>query len=377
MLPCFGLGALPAPFDWALFLGALGLAGAAIARAWDRWIAVGLIGILLLLGIFDQMRWQPWAYQYMLCLAPMAFVGRSDDRAGMLAGLDCVRLILIAIYVWSGIHKFGVQFQRTYQSDVVVQWLEATSGWLRELILFSGKVVPWMEIAIGACLLLPRTRTIGVLVAAGMHASILLAMGPFGLGTNSVIWPWNVAMPCIVVVLFWRHRGFALVSIFSVKRLIPLAVCLAVLVVVMPSRTYSGKWDQYLGFHLYSGHHQRMALILENRRAAEMEDFFSPMMRPTAAASGQESQHQELPFAVWAVQELNVPIPSEDRLLLGVAKQLVEEFELGAACFFYRDYPELLLERGYAMYSPVKIKGMSRLPPLKQQGAPYRQGTSR
>ena len=38
VLPCFGLGPLPAPWDWILFLGTLGLAVAALVRLWDRWV---------------------------------------------------------------------------------------------------------------------------------------------------------------------------------------------------------------------------------------------------------------------------------------------------------------------------------------------------
>lgn len=366
VLPCFGWSPLPAPLDWGLLLGALGLGVAAIVRIWDRRVVAALVVLLVLLGLGDQMRWQPWAYQYLLCLVPMAFVGRADDRDGIAAALDIMRMILVAIYVWGGIHKFGVQFQRTYESDVVVGLLEATHGWLRELIVLNGRLVPWLEILIGVSLLLPRLRLAGIAIAIAMHAFILLTLGPFGLGRNSVIWPWNLAMPGMVIALFYRFDGLALTSLFSAKRLRPVAIAIGLLVLLMPARSYSQRWDQYLSFHLYSGYHQRLTLMMSNAKAATTEPFFTQMMYPAAATPGATPTHQELPIAGWAILELNVPMPSEERMLLRVAKQLVERFDLTVADYFYRDYPELLDERGFDVYPPAQIRAMSEFPPFRQ-----------
>lgn len=366
VLPCFGWGALPAPFDWILLLAALGLSGAAIARVWDRWVISALVIVLVTLGLLDQMRWQPWAYQYLLCLVPMALVGRADDRGGIATSLDIARLILVAIYIWGGIHKIGVQFQRTYESDVVVGLLDATAGWLRDLIVWNGHLVPWMEILIGVLLLLPPARTAGVWMAMAMHAFILLTLGPFGLGNNSVIWPWNLAMPGMVLALFYKFDGIALRDLFAAKRLRPVALLIAILVLIMPARSYSKRWDNYLSFHLYSGYHQRMALMLSDATAATMGAPYTQMMTPAQAAPGAQPTHQELPIAGWAMAELNVPMPSEDRLLLRVAKVLVDRFDLSVDDYFYRDYPELLEERGFDVYPPAQIRAMSAFPPFRQ-----------
>jgi hypothetical protein len=272
----------------------------------------------------------------------------------------------VAIYVWGGIHKFGVQFQRTYESDVVVGLLESTHGWLRDLIAWNGHLVPWAEIFIGVSLLLPRLRLAGIWMAIAMHAFILLTLGPFGLGRNSVIWPWNLAMPGMVIALFYRFDRVALSDLLTGKRLRPVAAATAILVLVMPSRSYSKRWDQYLSFHLYSGYHQRMVLMLSNAKAATMEPYYTQMMHPATTAAGAAPTHQELPIAGWAIFELNVPMPSEDRMLLRVAKQLVERFDLTVADYFYRDYPELLEERGFDVYPPAQIRAMSEFPPFRQ-----------
>jgi len=360
VLPCFGLGELPAPFDWILLLATLGLAVAAIVRAWDRWIVCGLLGLLLALALLDQMRWQPWTYQYLLCLIPMALVARREDLAGMASALDLMRLIVVAIYIWSGIHKFGIQFRRTYESDVVVALLEMTSGFVHDAILWCGYLVPWTELLIGILLIIPKARTVGVWVAIGTHAFILLMLGPLGTSTNSVIWPWNIAMAGMVVALFWKLEGWGFARLFSVKRLRAPVVAIGVIVLVMPYFSYQQKWPQYLSFHLYSGYHQRMSLIIGNARAEKLGKEYQDAMRPGAAAPGEESKTMELPIAGWSMDELNVPMPSEDRLLLRVAKEMERRFDLSVEDYFYRDYPELLKERGFDRYSPQKIRGMRK-----------------
>jgi uncharacterized membrane protein YphA (DoxX/SURF4 family) len=296
-------------------------------------------------------------------------VAREDDRAGMAAALDVARLILVGIYVWSGIHKFGVQFQRTYESDVVAGVLESTGGWFRELILWNGHLVPWVEILIGVCLLFPKIRIAGIWLAMATHAFILVTLGPFGLGNNSVIWPWNLAMPGMVLALFWKYDGYALTQLFSVRRLRPVAAVIGVLVILMPARSGSKKWDQYFSFHLYSGHHQRLALMIENDKGLPLETFYAPFIKPMLTPPGQESNYHELSIAAWAMTELNVPVPSEDRILLRLAKILVERMEITAPHYFYRDYPELLEERGFDVYSPAQIRSMSEFPPFRRGGA--------
>ena len=360
LLPCFGLGHLPAPFDWLLFLAALCLGALVAVRAWDHWLVVALVATLVLLAVLDQMRWQPWAYQYLLCLVPLAFVAGREDRAGAEAALDLVRLVVVAIYFWSGIHKFGVQFQRTYEADVVGRALGSLSGFLRDLILWGGNLVPWIEILIGLLLIVPRARRVGIALALGTHGFILLMLGPFGTASNSVIWPWNLAMAALVVSLFWGFDGWAFRNLLVAKRLRVPALAIGVLVLAMPAFSYSKRWPQYLSFHLYSGHHQRMALFIENGSAARADEYFRGFMKPASETPGGPPSHQRLSFAQWAMGELNVPMPSEERLLLGVAKHLVGALDLSADDFFYRDFPKLLAERGWDRYSPVEVKGMSR-----------------
>lgn len=36
--------------------------------------------LMLLLFLQDQMRWQPWAYQYVLCLVPFLFADKNERR---------------------------------------------------------------------------------------------------------------------------------------------------------------------------------------------------------------------------------------------------------------------------------------------------------
>ena len=80
-----GLPPIPVPFDHIL-LGSLlvALAVAAVAPS-PRPFLVGALGLALSLAIWDQSRWQPWLYQYLLMLS--AFLpGASRAKEGRRPG---------------------------------------------------------------------------------------------------------------------------------------------------------------------------------------------------------------------------------------------------------------------------------------------------
>src|SRR5688500_472335 len=65
-----GLPSIPAPFDRFWLGGLLGLlVGVALLRGASARIALcTFVGFVLTLAMWDQSRWQPWAYQYALML---------------------------------------------------------------------------------------------------------------------------------------------------------------------------------------------------------------------------------------------------------------------------------------------------------------------
>jgi hypothetical protein len=241
-----------------IVLGALlvALAGGAVTP-WPRPCVAAALALALVLAAGDQSRWQPWFYQYLLMLG--AFVGVARRQATE-DGLDTCRLVLVGLYLWSGLQKLNVTF-----ATVVFPWLvapltgrlpAALGAWLGA----AGPVVPVVEIALALALLVPGARHAAVLLAVALHASVLLLLGPPGHAINAVIWPWNVAMPVLVVLLFWRAPVRARQVLG--RRRPAWHVVVAVLVLVLPLLSTVGLWDAYLSGALYSGNIQEAVIVV-------------------------------------------------------------------------------------------------------------------
>jgi len=200
-----------------------------------------------------------------------------------------------------------------------------------------------------------------VVFACLMHAGILLWKGPLGDASNSVIWPWNACMIGLVILLFPSKEALlpAKGSVWSPGLRAATAI-IAILVLVMPLFSQFGKWPRYLSFHLYSGHQQRMLVGLLPAGPAKLGEGMRPYIRESAGWPG----HSEIEGMTWAFDELNVPLVSEDDVILKVAKALVARGGLtDSDGFFYIDYPMLLNERGWRRYVPSEIETMEEFGP--------------
>lgn len=249
---------LPYPVDYALFglfvslFGGVGITRGSAAG----WLAVAALVLAAFFVLEDESRLQPWFYQYCFMLAAfcMCGIGRIEVREA----LNACRLIVAATYFWSGLQKANASFtQDTYP------WLiEPLTGWLPDwagsTLLSEAYAVPMIEAAIGVGLLTRRFRKPAVIGALTMHAFIMLCVGPLGHDWNSVVWPWNFAMPAFVLILFWKPPDDPSPStILSPGRnLSPgtaLRAAVLVLFAIMPLFNFFGLWHSYLSSSLYSG----------------------------------------------------------------------------------------------------------------------------
>lgn len=234
-LPWDALPAPAPPFDavlLALFLAALGLAALLGRRA----IFGACFVLALLLAAPDIQRWQPWFFQYAFMVGALAFCAPRD-------ALGTLRVIMAFIYVYSGLQKIHAAF-----FDSGMEFFLEPFG-LTESLSWASYASPFIELAVGICLLFTPTRTFAATAAVGMHAFLLLALGPLGQDWNVVVWPWNVAMAALVLVLFFRapDRGFALSAARSAY-----GACVLLLFAVMPAFGLFGLWPSYLSASLYS-----------------------------------------------------------------------------------------------------------------------------
>jgi uncharacterized membrane protein YphA (DoxX/SURF4 family) len=292
---------VPPPFDLVVLVAMVLLAvWAAAARRPFKPLA-GLLAVAVAYATEDQSRWQPWFYQYVTMLAALLWwYARSDDAMRRERALAACRLIVAAVYFWSGLHKINPGFLHS-----AFPWMlePLRLQWLAPL----APAVPIVEAAIGAGLLIPKFRRTAVIGALAMHAFILASIGPLGRNFDQVVWPWNIAMACLVVLLFWR-------PVWEPKAAAPkLAV---VLCAIMPALSFLGVWDNYLSFAMYSGNSNQAWIYMPASVADRLPD---ELQEHTAE---NPSKVDTIDITQWSYAELNVPPYAELRIYRNIGRKV-------------------------------------------------------
>jgi len=308
------LPAVPFPFDYFLFVALLVLLILIIILARPRRWIVTFIILAGLLSLWDQSRWQPWFYQYTLMFAAMSFYSWGQPNVEeQEALLNTCRLIVIAIYFWSGIQKINFSFLHEIFPPLINPFLHLI---FRVKIAFPALlsiVVPVSEISIGIGLLTRKFRRISVLLALITHASILLLFIPFR--RNDVVWPWNMAMASFVFILFWQTKVLSFKDILLAPKNHAHKIAVA-LFVVMPLFSFFNLWDSYLSSSLYSGNVAQAIIIMsepvKNRLPAGVQHYC------LRSSDGREV----LIINKWSYEELNVPSYPEPRVFKNIARQI-------------------------------------------------------
>jgi hypothetical protein len=296
------------PLDVAVVVALLAaLVGVALA-ARPRWWAAAATVASLILAADDQSRWQPWFYQYTAMLAVLA-VARDDGDT-----LTTWRVVLVGLYLWSGIQKLNATFMAHLFPWLVAPLAPVLPAGVHSLLLRGWIVAPLMEIAVAVGLVVPGLRNAAVVAAVLTHVVVLGLLGPLAHLTNAVVWPWNAALAVLAALLFWGD-GSAATRVLVPRRLGPHAVAL-VLFGVLPVLSFSGRWDDYLSGALYSGNVKAAALSVSDAAVARLPDAARRHVTRNRAGAN------VLDVWEWSMGELAVPSYPEDRVFRAIARDV-------------------------------------------------------
>jgi hypothetical protein len=359
--PLFPCGSLfkpfPAPLDAIFLWVTIALLCLSVFLPAHSW---GPVGCCVLLALQDQTRWQPWFYQYLLLITLAAVI--RDRRAPSFL-LVC-RVFMVCMYLWSGVHKLNPGFLRMYEAAFPSLLTGFWPEWAVGAVRSAGPASPWLEIGTGIALCFRQTRMAGIIAAILTHLSILLITGPLGTFRNAVVWPWNLIMPALVVLLFYRTKEFGWKSL-SGSRSWEAAGAVVLLAAVMPAFSNDDVWDRYLSFQLYSGSERRLVLIVDQTAAQAMPESWQARLKPSFG----HPENRELAFLEWGLEELHAPPPADERHLLSLARKCAGmDFAKTGRVLFYTDYPFLMEERGWLTIEAEDIQKLRNFPPLRKPG---------
>jgi hypothetical protein len=294
-----GLPTLPAPVD-KLALGLVLLALVGACRFYRSCICVFLAATLLLY-VGDQNRGQPWMYLYWVLLLFSLFPGEPGGAA--------MRVAISASYLWAGVQKLNPMFFKAIPAwfvQPVHQW--GCPNWLVEFLRVAVAAAPFLEIAIGAGVWFAVTRRWALGAVIGLHLVSLVLLGPVGHNVNLVVWPWNLAMIALMVILFsGRATALSLAAAWRALRTARVEMAALALFCLLPLLSYWGWWNSYFSFSLYSGNTARADIYLSENYCARL----SPGLQRYVELVKEFDPAFQKPFVFahlkWAVAELGVP----------------------------------------------------------------------
>lgn len=259
-----------------------------------------LIGILLLVEIssclLDTLRWQPWEYMY-ICILGVYFASFKDKRNIRFL----LHLLFVAMYIFTGIHKLNRNFLDLIWVKMILTNFFGISlaGIVKYKLYFLGFLLPLSEMIVGIMLLFAKNKRRISFFLMGIHITILFIIGPLGLNINSIIWFWNLAIICMLLLLYKEpiridFKWFILKNWFWM-----------VLWMGMPILSFSGYWFQYFSFNLYSGKGNYMYLCFDTTET-KMQDFSLDVTNKFC------EDKLLVDLSNWSLKETNlVPIPDE------------------------------------------------------------------
>ena len=257
----------------------------------------------------------------------------TDDPA-----LNACRLIVATAYFWSGVQKIHADFSVRIFQLLTGPFVKELPSWAVSAIQSLGVLPPFIEAAIGIGLLIRRSRTVAAAAGILTHLMILTAIGPLGSNKNSVVWPWNVAMICFLLILFWK-QPFPAANIFRPHGL-KFRMAVLALFCVAPALSFFDLWDEYLSYSLYAGRRNEPSIYVTNAFADRLP---KELLRYVYVSDTRGINHFDL--LEWSVNELNVPIYPEPRIYKAVARRL---------CSYERAPGEvkLVVRRTRVLFSP-------------------------
>jgi len=318
-----------------------------------KWLLLFLLpGILLVLE--DGLRMQPWFYLHMVMIGLIAF----EDKIGKPEVKTYLQWIVAAVYFWGGFNKLNIAF-----AWEIFPWFTEHLGigqdyylGMHNLHAFEmpsknniAYIVPAFEILIAVCLFIPGLRIAGILGSFITHAVSLFAIGPYGHNWNQIVWPWNVEMPILCLLLFYSNEKIPLRDFFTAQKntfRMRTAKLVLFLFLLAPALSFFRFWDKGLSIYLYSGN------------TDELEFYFEGFEQKLTQTSLAEHLYLDTNYLVssmkpeyWVMDQTGVPMYGSPRYLKKVGKYL-------CGCL---DHPEkggikLLLRNGFgSVQDTVKI----------------------
>lgn len=264
--------------------------------------------------LLDQMRWQPWEYQYILTFV---FFILSKNNKNF---IHLTSILIITIYFLSGFNKFNGGFLTFFWENMFLirvfniskEYIQSNL-WLHYLGTFLALIELFLAVGL---FILKKKKTIVVLIIL-MHLFILFLLIPIS-NYNHVVWPWNIAMIILVYLLFYNDET----KIFKVSLILnKINIFIFVLLLILPVSNKIGYWCNHFSFNLYSGNLNRVILCIKDFESYPRLEKFKKKSLITNCYD-----YNEINILKWTMNDLYVPINSDEFTCIQLKKAWLKKY---------------------------------------------------
>ncbi|MDG2382196.1 MAG: hypothetical protein P8N76_11030 [Pirellulaceae bacterium] len=302
-----------------------------IIRISPRLTAVCLLLIVVLLTtlmVLNQHRIQPWAYLALLVLATIACCTSHQI-------VIWLRALFISVYLFSALSKFDYLFLTTIGQQLLSAGLEllgiSLSEWSERARIGFALLLPAGELLTAVCLVFPRTRRLGVIMAICLHLTLMLILGPWGMQQKTAVLIWNLQFCILIPVVFWPFYNVSadakvaeiqvtrrrFVASVGARLLLCLAICLPVV-------EGFGFWDSWVSWGLYSTRTARVELYFQEDLAKRLPAELQPYL----SEGTYQGYLKKFYIDRWSLAALNAPIYPSDRFGTGTVLALLDQLQI-------------------------------------------------
>jgi hypothetical protein len=300
------LNALPEAVNWGVALLYVGLNIWLFIAPLNPRPAVGLLFCILFWTAQDMNRMQPYLYMYSYAIFIVACCGSRKE-----GGLDALRIMVCGVYFWAGLHKMNVTFYVSTFPWFVSPFFTFNQPGTPMVVEFLAQLImlqtPYFEALIGVFLLFPKWRRLGTAMAFAMLVVVLLCLGPLGHNWGVVVWPWNLYLFILEVVLF-MNVAYNQRAPFLLYRQQLLGLLSIVLFMLAPALAMYQLWYTRLGFKLYSGNASYAEIVFPPEEGfSRMPEYVKNLVNDKHILDVTEWSGREL-------QNLAYPVPEAFKL---------------------------------------------------------------
>lgn len=320
VLPYFDfIPSIPPPIDYAIYAITVAVASLLIIYPLQSKLVWATAGLLLFLMLFDQMRWQPNIFFYLMGLGALSLANKNKEF-----GLQAIRAMLIFWFVWSGIQELNPVFKTSifpYLFKPIISIFPKAAAPFFQSIAY---VFPILQIAVGLLLLINHKliKNYVVYSAAAIHFILFLVMSPLGNGINYSYLPYHVSCVGLILFLFLDHKIDIKTLFYNRSFLFSIPVTL--FMGIMPIFNFVGLWDSLQSYHAFSGKVKYGKVYMPEDMTEKLPDSIKNQIK----RFGDEPYVE---ITLWSLEVLDVPAYAEERVYNQI-KDYICEFDTASTC---------------------------------------------